>query len=51
MIRNRIALALLALALPLAAQAQQADDRPGIAVMRFVDGGSFGENALDFSAL
>lgn len=45
-----IAIIAIGMGLPSEVLAQD-DDRPGIAVMRFVNGGSFGENALDFSAL
>ena len=38
-----------ALVVPLTAQAQ--DTRPGIAVLPFTDGGSFGQDAIDFEAL
>lgn len=49
---KRIVLAALTLGVPTLGLAQDIeDDRPGIAVMRFVDGGSFGAEAIDFSAL
>ena len=45
---------MVALALSVAAPAMvqaQADDRPGIGVLPFVNGGSFGQDAEDFEAL
>lgn len=51
--RRFVLAALLAAVLPIAAGAQEppADDRPGVAVLRFENGGSFGPEREDFAAL
>ncbi|MBX6363195.1 MAG: hypothetical protein IRZ00_04945 [Gemmatimonadetes bacterium] len=49
---RRLALLLIAaLALPAAARAQETDTRPGIAVFPFTNGGSYGPDKEDLSAL